>query len=119
MIDIDLIAGARPNFIKISAICHALESYNEEAERVGYEQFQKKGVKNANNSIIEIMCDSLCVSVTMCDCVSSLLALCPFEHASARHSLEAFTIGRLPPSARPTLVQTARVSTGGGVVGCT
>lgn len=33
MIDVDLIAGARPNFIKISAICHALESYNEGAEK--------------------------------------------------------------------------------------
>lgn len=33
MIDIDLIAGARPNFIKISAICHALEAYNEKADK--------------------------------------------------------------------------------------
>ncbi|GAB5555131.1 MAG: UDP-N-acetylglucosamine 2-epimerase (non-hydrolyzing) [Saprospiraceae bacterium] len=33
MIDIDLIAGARPNFIKISAIYHALDSFNKQAEK--------------------------------------------------------------------------------------
>ncbi len=32
MFDIDLIAGARPNFIKISAIFHALETYNSDAQ---------------------------------------------------------------------------------------
>lgn len=33
MVDIDLIAGARPNFIKISAICHSLESFNRKADK--------------------------------------------------------------------------------------